>query len=174
MDENTNHSVYIGIDPGASGGLAALWFEMGEKWGVFTQKLGCTDKEAWEWFKEHSKHHGRQDIPFRLFAVIEKVGGYVGSAQPGSAMFKFGRSYGFLHGCLVAAGIQYVEATPQKWQKFLGIAPRRKEESKTQWKNRLRMFAERLYPNVKVTLAVADALLIATYCQRIHEGKPCL
>ena len=45
-----------------------------------------------------------------------------------------------------------------------------KTESKTEWKNRLKGMAQQLYPDLKVTLATADALLIATYCKRKHEG----
>jgi len=31
-------------------------------------------------------------------AFLEKVGGFTGKGQPGSAMFKFGRSFGFILG----------------------------------------------------------------------------
>lgn len=162
LEENTNSfSVYIGIDPGASGGLAVI----ANPNTVTACHMLSTDRAIWQWFEIWKRNSVNK------FAVIEKVGGYVGSAQPGSAMFKFGRSYGFLHGCLCASEIPYEEATPQKWQKALGIAPRCANESKTQWKNRLKQFAERLFPNVKVTLAVADALLIAEYCRRMREGK---
>jgi hypothetical protein len=103
-----------------------------------------------------------------VFAVIEKV-----HAMPGngvSGMFKFGMSYGGLRMALIAAGIPFEEVQPRAWQKAMGIPPRSKTESGTQWKNRLKAKAQQLYPAEKVTLAVADALLIATYCQRKQEG----
>lgn len=106
-----------------------------------------------------------------VFAVIERVSGYVGEAQPGSAAFKFGQSYGGLRMALVAAGIPFEEVTPQVWQRKMGVTPRRKDESKTAWKNRLKAKAQQLYPGVKVTLATADALLLAEFCRRRQEGR---
>lgn len=106
-----------------------------------------------------------------VFAVIERVSGYVGEAQPGSAAFKFGQSYGGLRMALVAAGIPFEEVTPQVWQRKMGVTPRRKDESKTAWKNRLKAKAQQLYPGVKVTLATADALLLVEYCRRRQEGR---
>lgn len=149
--------VYVGIDPGASGGLATV--------GADLQAVGMpgTELDVWVWMSVE---------PRPEFAVIEKVGGYTqaGGPQPGSAMFKFGQSYGGLRMALVAAGIPFDEVTPQTWQKGLGVTPRGKTESKTQFKNRLKARAQQLFPSVKVTLATADALLIAEFCRRKRTG----
>lgn len=154
-------AVYLGIDPGASGGLACLSFDP-----VDAVAMPATDRDVWDWirFLGHRPNG-------HVFAVIEKVGGYIGKQQPGSAMFKFGRSYGSLCMALTAANIPFEEITPQRWQKGLGITTRKKTETRTQWKNRLKAHAQRLFPSVAVTLATADALLIATYCQRKMEGS---
>lgn len=155
----SNNCVYLGIDPGASGGIAVL-FANGQVDATGLATL--TDAAIWDVLG---------NLPCApTFAVIEKVGGYVGENQPGSSAFKFGRSTGFLHGCLVAAGIPYEEVTPQRWQKSLGIPGRKKDETKGRWKARLKQHAERLYPKEKITLAVADAYLIATYAKRSREG----
>lgn len=155
------YPTYVGIDPGASGGIAAL---SGERMEVYPmpQTLG----DLWAVFEFLGSVGG-------FFAVIEKVGGYVGEAQPGSSAFKFGQSYGSLLMALTAAMIPYEEVTPQRWQKAMGITPRknREGETKTSFKNRLKQKAQQLFPAVKVTLAVADALLIAEYCRRKREGK---
>jgi hypothetical protein len=121
-----------------------------------------TERDIWDWLSSLSDVFPEEE----RFAVIEKVGGYVGQGQPGSAMFKFGRNVGVLIGCLTAAGIPFEEITPQRWQKALGIPPRKKTESKTQWKNRLKSFAQKLYPSVTATLSTCDALLIAEFCRR--------
>lgn len=71
---------------------------------------------------------------------------------------------------LIAAGIPYEIVPPQRWQKGLGIPGRRKDEGKPAWKRRLLQYAQRLYPDMKVTLATADALLLATYAQRKRTG----
>jgi hypothetical protein len=95
---------------------------------------------------------------------------------------------------LIAAGIRFEDVPPQKWQKALGIAPRKSGktkmvssaddpkvpflctelrevggESKTVFKNRLKAKAQQLFPEQKVTLATADALLLLEYCTRIYK-----
>lgn len=154
--------VYIGIDPGASGGLVALL--EGDK---VSSPMPKTERGLWEFINEYNP--GACHEPF---AVIEKVGGFIqGNPSPGSAMFKFGASYGGLRMALTAAGIPFEEVTPQRWQKGMGIPPRKKKETKGQFKNRLKQRACQLFPFGKITLATADAFLIATYCQRWREGK---
>lgn len=151
--------IYIGVDPGASGGLACY-----SKDGITAVGMPSTERDVWEWFSGYN-------LDQRPVAVIEKVGGYVGgTGQPGSAMFKFGASYGRLCMALCAADIPYEEVTPQNWQKGLGIPGRTRKESKGQWKNRLKAHAQKLFPQEKVTLLTADALLIAEFCRRKHEG----
>jgi hypothetical protein len=49
--------------------------------------------------------------------------------------------------------------TPQKWQKKLGLGTS-KGLTPTQWKNKLKAEAQRLFPDIRVTLKTADALLI--------------
>lgn len=157
-------TLYIGIDPGASGGLACL-----TPGGVYHTPMPETERDVWDWVNDTPKYRANGSP---CFAVIEKVGGYIqGNKLPGSAMFNFGRSYGGLRMALIAAGIPFEEATPQRWQKTLGIPSRKKDESKGQFKNRLKARAQQLFPSVKVTLATADALLIAEYCRRLREGK---
>ena len=185
---------YFGIDPGGSGGLAVLT-AAGSATATTSSAvtMPATERDVWEWVENCTPHDGSN-----VFAVIEKVGGYAGdraSGGNGPAMFKFGMSYGGLRMALVAAGIPFDEVTPQTWQKGLGIAPRRPHtktrevqikkgknkgkwrteryggETDTEFKNRLKAKAQQLFPTVKVTLAVADALLIAEYCRRKREGK---
>jgi hypothetical protein len=157
------NTFYLGIDPGMSGGLASIH---GNKGIVVASSMPSTDRDILDWLSDGDD---RSDS----FAVLEKVGGYTqaGGPQPGSAMFKFGTSYGGLRMALTAARIPFEEIMPQKWQRGLGIVPRKKEETKSQFKSRLKDFAQKLFPDTKVTLAIADALLIATYCQRKQEGR---
>ena len=148
---------YMGIDPGASGGLALI-----DGCEIEAVAMPATERDIWLWVSaEHVD-----------FAVIEQNTGYVGGeGNPGSAMFKFGRSAGLLTMALVAAGVPYEEITPGQWQKKLGIPPRKKGEAKGAFKNRLKAEAQRLFPRIPVTLKTADALLLAEYARRKAEGK---
>lgn len=155
---------FIGVDPGASGGLAVLATGL----DAYACPMPATERDIWEYLRDEA---ASAEGP--VAAVIEKVGGYTGQGQPGSAMFKFGASYGRLCMALCAAGIPYEEITPQTWQKAMGIPPRknREGETKTAWKNRLKSHAQRLFPKLSVTLATADAILIAEFCRRKVEGR---
>lgn len=170
----TGTQFYIGIDPGASGGLAVIRTRLSPNGPelysppqVTAIKMPETPRDIWDWIRQGSSTN--------TFAVIEKVGGFVkGNPVPGSAMFNFGKGAGWLEMALIGAWIPYEEAMPQKWQKALGIPPKKKDETKTAWKNRLKKKAQQLFPTLaagSITLATADALLIATYCQRLREGK---
>ena len=89
-----------------------------------------------------------------------------------ASSFTFGDGYGQLKMGLTAVGIPFELVTPQAWQKGLAIPPRKKSETRTKWKHRLREVAHRLYPNAEadINLKTADAILIATYCYRKHNG----
>lgn len=153
--------IHLGIDPGAAGGLAVI----NPDGSVSCRSMPTSDKELWEELRNLA-------ATGEVLAVIEKVGGYIpgSGGNQGSAMFNFGRSTGFVHGCLVAAGIPHEEVAPRTWQKALGLSPRSKEESKPDFKRRLKALAERLHPSVPLTLKTCDALLLATYCMRKHTG----
>lgn len=153
--------IYLGLDPGASGGIARL---CGSTLNVTA--MPKTEADIWTWTKGSI-------LP--IFAVLEANTGYVGGiGNPGSAMFKFGVNHGLLEMALVAAGIPYRKISPAVWQKGLGIPTRKKGkagESKTQFKNRLKARAQQLYPGAEVTLATADAILIARYCQILCRSE---
>jgi hypothetical protein len=141
--------IYIGIDPGVGGGIAAIGD--GEQYvGPPRLKLkDATEHDIAAWLA-----YINVDVPF---AVIEAVSS---SPQMGVvSAFTFGRSYGFLRGLLVGMAIPFAEVRPQKWQKAMGCMSKGD-------KNVTKAAAQRLYPGEKITHANADALLLATYCRR--------
>lgn len=154
--------IYIGIDPGKNGGIATL-----DTHSAVPVKMPETPADLLSHFRDIKSH---LPINYSCIAVIEQVGGYTGEGQPGSSMFKFGQGVGHLEMALLACGIPSESVPPRKWQKALGISAKKKTETKTQWKNRLKSVAQRLFPSEQVTLATADALLIAEYCRRKHQG----
>jgi hypothetical protein len=171
--------VYLGIDPGASGGLAVL-----DGKSARAVKMPPNEADVWVWVLEH-----RPDRGFG-FAVIEQVSGFMKRAgfkkgehvlesgatfQPGSHMFKFGQNYGMLRGFLVAAGFVEGETfravPPAVWQKALGMPSRRESASQQAHKAALKERAQVLFPGLRVTLNTADALLLAHYCRLKTEGR---
>lgn len=96
-------------------------------------------------------------------AFLEQVGGYAGTPQPGGAMFKFGRSFGFTLGVIQTLGVRVELVRPYAWQKPLGLGTASGCATRTEWKNKLKARAQQLHPKLKPTLATADAILILEY-----------
>lgn len=147
--------LFLGIDPGKSGAIAAI-----DEDGAFVDcvKLKETEQDVWTWML---KTCGIGSGSSGHFAVLERV-----SAMPRQGVastFKFGQSYGFCRGVLTANRIRYEEVAPSKWQGALGC--RSKGD-----KNVTKTKAQQLYPAQKITHANADALLLAEYARRLwHE-----
>lgn len=141
----------IGIDPGANGGIAVL-FEDGRTWAMGMPG----DSELIGVLRDLS----HADTPVQPVAFLELVGGYIGKGQPGSAMFRFGESFGFVRGVLQTLRIPTELVRPQVWQRGL---PGVKGSEGVKRKRLLKEHAARLFPDLKVTLATADALLIARW-----------
>jgi hypothetical protein len=141
--------IYIGIDPGGSGAIAAI----GESLiGPRIQKLDSTERDISDFLEMLADYDNEH-----RHAIIERV--HSMPKQGVASSFKFGQSYGFLRGLLIALHISFEEVTPQKWQQVMGC--RSKGD-----KNVTKAKAQQLFPGVNVTHAIADALLLAEYLRR--------
>ena len=151
----------LGIDPGKSGGYA-LW-EAGELVEVagFDKHSDADIVQAFRDIHQRSLVDG-----VKLVAYLEQVGGYIkGNPMPGSAMFKFGESFGLLVGTLIALGISFRRVRPQEWQKGLqGVTGLKGVDRK----RKLRDLATEIYPLSNPTLKTADAILIADYGAKLE------
>jgi crossover junction endodeoxyribonuclease RuvC len=84
-----------------------------------------------------------------------------------ASTWKFGVNYGELRMALTATKIPFKEVTPQKWQREFGLPTLRQcGGSKPAKKNKHKERAQQLFPDLKITHAVADALLLAEFCRR--------
>lgn len=170
--ENRTPRVYIGIDPGASGGMAALWSD-----GIGNSSIALsatTLSQRARLLRQYSK----EDV--KAHAFLERVQGYIpkkgredysGNRQPASRMGELLRSAGQMEGILVALGIPYFHYFPQRWQTGLGLETKG-DRTDTEWKRYLKGIAQEMFPSIKVTNAIADALLMAEYCMRQFEQSP--
>lgn len=147
--------IYIGIDPGKGGGLAAICGS-----SVMATSMPESDVELGKWLVDVSEIDGIGNCR----CVVEHVGPMPG--QGVTSMFTFGSQFGRVLMACALLEIPFELARPQKWQKELGLRSAKKE-SYAERKKRLKLAAERLWPNAKVTLKTADALLLAEYCRRV-------
>lgn len=139
---------FIGIDPGKSGGIAII----GDN-GAYAIKMPETERDIFDYLQDNSEGS---------FCLIEQV-----HAMPGqgvTSMFNFGMGYGGLRMALVGAGIPFDTVTPQKWQKALGCQTKGD-------KNVSKRKAQELFPDIKITHAIADCLLIAHYGIIYHSKE---
>jgi hypothetical protein len=141
----------VAIDPGAKGGIAVYDPDMGGA-QVTVWPIPETTGQILDLLRKFAPGPG--------IAVLEEVSGFIGKRQPGSAMFKFGKGYGFLLGVLMALNYRVEQVRPQKWQKELGIGTASACATQAIWKRKLLQRAQERYPGVPVTLRTADALLI--------------
>lgn len=156
---------YVAVDPGKSGGIAFIQGRMIQAWA-----MPETERDVWDLFETHIA----SDTPIQ--GVIEKV-----AAMPGqgiTSMFTFGFGYGRVRMAMIGNKISFEEVRPQDWQRALGIPPRKKQETKDQFKRRLRAFCQQLFPKLYIweetktfQLTVCDAILMAEYLRRKDLGK---
>lgn len=161
--------MYIGVDPGASGGICGL-MQHNEKWNGLGDVLCIvspykdieTAKSSIEKCIEYKSH--------KIIACIENVHAFPTDGR--SSAFKFGRNAGQWEGLLTALGVPYYKVTPQKWMAHYGELPK----DKTERKNLLKGYAQGVLTETgvdkKATLKTADAILIANYImQKERQDK---
>lgn len=141
--------VHIGIDPGKSGGIAVI-----DRGAIRLCKLNYTEADVAEFLREASREWDKK-------AYIERV--HSMPKQGVASSFRFGESYGFLRGLLIGLKIPFETVAPGVWQRNLRCLSKGD-------KNVTKARAQELFPSVKVTHAIADALLIAEFGRRRENG----
>ena len=136
----------LGIDPGMSGAMAIV-SETGEAFSLAFAKTTPHDIVAYLGQYEITK------------AYIEGLNAMPGLFRGVVSTFKLGTNYGLWQGILTALSIPFERVYPLKWQTAMGCRTGGN-------KNVSKAKAQELFPAIKVTHAIADALLIAEYGRR--------
>lgn len=185
----------IAIDPGANGGIVAQV----KPSMVLTKKMPETEKDICDLFTDIINNYRRPgEKIFGCIEKVSGIAGlrdkYVNcrvcsargkvvyrcrcgnmidikEGDPGARAFKFGENYGILKSQFLLRKIRFETPTPQAWQKALSLGKKDGYgyEAKKNWKNKLKAKAQEYYPDTKVTLWSADALLILKYAM-LREG----
>lgn len=140
--------IYLGIDPGISGGIAAI---TDSRQVIYAQAFSTI------WDMRDLLERKSQEIDAKAVAIIERV--HSMPKQGVASTFKFGENFGEWQGLLAGRYIPFEFATPAKWQKDLGCLSHGD-------KNVTKARAQQIFPQIRVTHAIADALLLAEYCRR--------
>jgi Holliday junction resolvasome RuvABC endonuclease subunit len=141
---------FLGLDPGMSGGIAVV----GDC--CEAHKMPETSRDILDLLRSLKS---RCNIVYALIeelhampaAVEEKLGIKRGSVS----MWKLGAHYGALKMALTAVDISFDERVPAVWQKIMSCRTGGD-------KNISKAKAQQLFPQIKCTHAISDALLIAS------------
>lgn len=158
MENKIKIDCILGIDPGAQGGIAVYIPGQHAK----TVKMPKDVRDLRDFFQYYAEN-------YRPMAFLEKL-----SVRPDDVKDNPGKIYRIqqmlanfehLKVLLESAGIPYVLVHPISWQTKLKLRIKGQHEEKAERKRRYKEVAEKNYPEVKVTLWNADALLI------MHFGR---
>lgn len=138
----------VAFDPGKGGGACVR------------HEDGTIELHSWR--VEHEHIDMLRDLSGQGYeAVVEDVPAFVSSATSNASSFKLGYNFGFIMGSLRALCFPTCLVKPQVWQKGLvGLKPKM---GYTDRKRTLKDNAIRLFPDLKITNATADAVLIMNW-----------
>ena len=156
--------VYIGVDPGKSGGVAVLTIE-DNKATLDLYDVPDSEVDAVAIFEKIVKERGRA-----VQAVVENVHAF--PSQGVSSMFTFGYWYGLVIAAMIANKIPFEKITPRKWIDSV-VARTKGTMDKASWKKYLRDFAKVKFPYYapKINLKNCDAVLLALYCRNVTSSR---
>lgn len=147
-------NIYLGVDPGVNGGIAAIGFDR-----PIVYNMPETLMDLWDVFMDIKNLADAEGAT--LSAFLESVSS---SPQQGvKSAFTFGQIYGKLEMAITAAGIPLNRVRPQVWQKAMGCMTKGD-------KNVSKRKAQELFPSIKITHKIADALLIAKYGKMMEKA----
>ena len=168
-------TVFIGIDPGVDGAIAAITAD-GRTIGVVPMPTLDDGPKG----RRRVNPHGMRAV-LREWGTIQMVALETVSVRPGEGAvgaFAFGRGVGAIEGVIAALGIPSCGVTPQAWKKAHGIpAESGKDVSRSRaialWPNDARHFASKAdggYGPIGQVEGRSEAALIAEWCRRQHLG----
>lgn len=157
----------IGIDPGASGGIA--WKDGEGAYGCIAMpKTSCDIRDA------------LIDLAVcrdTTIVYIEKVGQHR-QGNDASSSVKFGRNCALLEGILITLFLKTIEVPPTRWLNALGVTqptkrvkgenrPKKSKEQlaaeRAERKHKTQDMMQKRYPTCKITLKTADAMALVAY-----------
>lgn len=158
--------IIIGIDPGKNGGIARICEGKAKAF-----KMPETPRDIYRLLSDLG-----ECFP-DCFAYLELAhafpakginndddGKFKRKGQGVVGLAKFMKHNGHLEMALIGVGIPFEQVTPAKWQGAMSC--RTKGD-----KNITKRKAQELFPELKITHAIADALLIAEYGRRLRHER---
>lgn len=163
METKIRINCVIGVDPGAAGGIAV--FIPGANAKALRMPKDITDLcDFFAYYRDN----------YRPIVFLEKLSVRPDDVTADGSRANLGKlyriqrmmaNYEHLKAVIEMSGVPYVMVHPMTWQTKLNLRTRGVHEEKAARKRKYRGFAQASYPEIKVTLWNADALLI------MHFGR---
>ena len=154
MNNEIHSKIFVGIDPGKNGGVAVI-NEVPNYETTIAFRCPKTPLEmAYTLVSTIPSDVAYSDV----LVTVEHV-----HAMPKNgvvSMFSFGQNLGQWEGILGAFELNVAYCGPRIWMQHYDCKP---GMDKKERKRYLRGIAENLFPNIKMTFNISDALLIANY-----------
>jgi len=147
---NAKNTAVMGIDPGQSGGIVII----NNDGLVESYKMPETERDIYDLLESYKISNP--------IVWLEKV--HAMPKQGVSSTWKFAANYNFIRGVIIALKYPLYDVPPVKWQRALGCLSGGN-------KNIPKAKAQQLFPQLKITLNIADALLIAYYGKLFLDGN---
>ena len=157
---------FIGIDAGITGGLCVI--DDADRL-LLLETCPKTLKGQWEAL-QRTKTCLAGGAHRTQVCAIESVHSRPG--QSAQSTWTFSGNYHAWLMALVAAQIPYQQISPQRWMKHFGVTERHSgtaAERKKRRKIQILHMAESRYPSTKITLALADAVMLAVYARETFK-----
>ena len=160
MEKLEKNRLFVGIDPGKSGGIAYISENEG-KIDYFKCQTSNDLDTMLKLFKGSF-------TPTNLHIYIEKVWSFPSDSN--KASFTFGKNIGMWETLLEINGLEYTEVSPRVWQKYLHIpSGLKKTERKKLLKKVANDYIQNYDTNSKaITYYTSDAICIAFYGKLIN------
>ena len=163
MRPEFDNRVFIGIDPGKSGGCGVIVVEDGIETSInfkFPKDISLLSVGLMSIIPQGLS---LEDV----HVLVEHVHAF--PKQGAVSTFSFVQNLGHWEGTLYANEFDFSYVNPKEWIYWYGIP---KGLDKKKRKRLLLEKAKELFPNMKITFNVSDAMLIANYCMEMYyENK---
>ena len=158
MNSDFHFKKWIGIDPGKGGGICIISDD-----DVRAYKCPQTADEMATLFGMAIGN----DAPIEVNITIEQV--WARPTNGSRHSFAYGTNYGIWFGIAAAHEVKMNIVSPQKWMAGVGCPKGMEVKERKHW---LKDKAKELYPTLpKVTLATADAIMIADYGKNVKNNS---
>ena len=159
MSPEFDNRVFIGIAPGKSGGCGIIVIEDGIEIGIsfkFPKDISTLSVGLMSIIPQGLSMDN-------VHVLVEHVHAF--PKQGSVSTFSFGQNLGQWEGTLYANEFDFSYVNPKEWIYWYGV---QKGLDKKTRKRILLEKAKELFPNMKVTFNVSDAMLIANYCMEMY------